>query len=100
AACEASLKALGVSVINLYQLHAPDASVPFADSVGALARLREQGKVRAVGLSNVSAAQIAEAQRIVPIASVQNRWNPGHRSPERDGVLDACTKASIAFLPY
>jgi aryl-alcohol dehydrogenase-like predicted oxidoreductase len=99
-ACEASLKALGVAAIDLYQLHAPDAVVPFADSVGTLARLREQGKVLRVGLSNVSASELAEALRIAPIASVQNRWNPGHRAPERDGVLAACTAASIAFLPY
>jgi aryl-alcohol dehydrogenase-like predicted oxidoreductase len=100
AACEASLKALGVATIELYQLHAPDSAVPFAESVGAIARLREQGKVKRVGLSNVSAAELAEAQRLVPIASVQNRWNPGHRSPEHDGVLAACTAAGIAFLPY
>jgi aryl-alcohol dehydrogenase-like predicted oxidoreductase len=100
AACEASLKALGVAQIDLYQLHAPDAAVPFADSVGVLARLREQGKIRLVGLSNVSAAELAEARRLVPIASVQNRWNPGHRAPEHDGVLAACTEAGIAFLPY
>jgi aryl-alcohol dehydrogenase-like predicted oxidoreductase len=100
AACEASLKALGVAAIELYQLHAPDSRVPFAESVGALARLREQGKIRRVGLSNVSAAELSEARRIVPIASVQNRWNPGDRGPERDGVLSACTEAGIAFFPY
>jgi aryl-alcohol dehydrogenase-like predicted oxidoreductase len=99
-ACEASLKALGVAAVDLYQLHAPDPAVPFAESVGALALLREQGKVLRVGLSNVTAAELAEAQRIVPIASVQNRWNPGHRAPERDGVLAACTAANVAFLPY
>jgi aryl-alcohol dehydrogenase-like predicted oxidoreductase len=100
AACDQSLRALGVETIELYQLHAPDPRVRFADSVGAIARLREAGKVRRVGLSNVDAAQIAEASRIVPIASVQNRWNPGHRNPERDGVLAACEIAKIAFLPY
>jgi aryl-alcohol dehydrogenase-like predicted oxidoreductase len=100
AACEASLKALGVAAIEVYQLHAPDSRVPLAESVGALARLREQGKIRRVGLSNVSVEELAEARRIVPIASVQNRWNPGHRAPERDGVLAACTEAGIAFLPY
>src|SRR5262249_34363505 len=68
--------------------------------VGALARLREQGKIRFVGLSNVTAAQLDEARRIVPIASVQNRWNPSHRNPERDGVLAACHKVGVAFLPY
>src|ERR1700723_3837837 len=61
AACEASLRALGVAAIDLYQLHAPDPRVPFADSVGAIARLHEQGKVRALGLSNVSVEELAEA---------------------------------------
>jgi len=74
--------------------------VPFAESVGALARLREQGKIRQVGLSNVSVGELAEARHIVPIASVQNRWNLSDRSPERDGVLAACTSAGIAFLPH
>ncbi|AKT42087.1 aldo/keto reductase [Chondromyces crocatus] len=100
AACEASLKALGVERIDLYQLHAPDTDVPFVDSVGAIARLREQGKVHHVGLSNVSAEQIDEARRVVPINSVQNRWNPGDRSPEEDGVLAACERLGLAFLPY
>ena len=99
-ACEASLRALGVSTIELYQLHAPDEHVRFADSVGELARLRDAGKIRHVGLSNVTVTQLEEARRIVPIASVQNRWSPGHRQPERDGVLTACTRAGIAFLPY
>ncbi|EYF02846.1 aldo/keto reductase [Chondromyces apiculatus] len=100
AACEASLKALEVEKIALYQLHAPDVNVPFAESVGAIARLREAGKVQRVGLSNVSVAQIEEALRIVPITSVQNRWNPQDRSPEKNGVLAACEKHGIAFLPY
>jgi aryl-alcohol dehydrogenase-like predicted oxidoreductase len=99
-ACEQSLVALGVEAIDLYQLHAPDSKVPFIDSVGAIARLREAGKVRRVGLSNVDAQEIAEAARIVPITSVQNRWNPGHRHPEEDGVIAACEAAGIAFLPY
>jgi aryl-alcohol dehydrogenase-like predicted oxidoreductase len=99
-ACEQSLIALGVEAIDLYQLHAPDSKVPFIESVGAIARLREVGKVRRVGLSNVDAQEIAEAARIVPITSVQNRWNPGHRHPEEDGVIAACEAAGIAFLPY
>lgn len=99
-ACEASLRALGVARIGLYQLHAPDSSVPFADSVGALARLRDAGKVELVGLSNVSSRQIEEALRIVPIASVQNRYSPMDRSAETDGVLAACERHGIAFLPY
>lgn len=99
-ACHASLRALGVSTIDLYQLHAPDPRVPLADSVGALARLRAEGKVRHVGLSNVSVAEIEEARAIVPIVSVQNRYSPGHREPETDGVLDYCTRQGITFLPY
>lgn len=99
-ACEKSVRALGVSAIDLYQLHAPDPNVPFADSVGELARLREEGKIKHIGLSNVDVREIAEAAAIVPIASVQNRWNPVDRAPERDGVLDHCTKNGIAFLPY
>jgi aryl-alcohol dehydrogenase-like predicted oxidoreductase len=99
-ACEASLAALGVDRIDLYQLHAPDPSVPFAESVGELARLRSEGKIAHVGLSNVSAPEIDEAAAIVPIVSVQNRWNPTHRAPESDGVLARCTERGIAFLPY
>jgi aryl-alcohol dehydrogenase-like predicted oxidoreductase len=99
-ACEGSLRALGVDAIDVYQLHAPDPSVPFAASVEAIARLREAGKVRHVGLSNVSAAQIDEARKLVPVASVQNRWNPRHRDPETDGVLASCARNGIAFLPY
>jgi len=99
-ACEASLRALDVSHLDVYQLHAPDPAVPLADSVGAIARLREEGKVLRVGISNVSVAEIEEARRVVPIASVQNRWNPLDRTAERDGVLDLCTREGIAFLPY
>jgi aryl-alcohol dehydrogenase-like predicted oxidoreductase len=99
-ACEASLAALGVTRIDVYQLHSPDPDVPFADSVGELARLRQEGKIAHVGLSNVSARQIEAAQAIVPIVSVQNRWNPADRSPESDGVLAYCSRHGIAFLPY
>lgn len=99
-AAHASLRALGVSTIDLLQLHAPDSRVPFEDSVGALAELRRQGKVRHVGLSNVSVQEIAQARRIVPIASVQNRYNLVSRQPERDGVLEYCTRHGIAFIAY
>jgi aryl-alcohol dehydrogenase-like predicted oxidoreductase len=99
-ACEASLAALGVARIDVYQLHAPDPSVPFGESVGELARLRTEGKIHHVGLSNVTTREIEEAREIVPIASVQNRWNPGDRRPESDGVLSYCTNHHIAFLPY
>ncbi len=99
-ACDASLAALGVSRIDVYQLHAPDPAVPLADSVGELARLRDEGKVAHVGLSNVSVREIEQARAIVPVVSVQNRWNPSHRAPESDGVLAHCTEHGIAFLPY
>jgi len=87
AACDRSLLALGIERIDVYQLHAPDPRVPFAESVGELARLREQGKVRWVGLSNVSVAQIREAQAIAPVTSVQNRLNPFFREALYGGVV-------------
>jgi aryl-alcohol dehydrogenase-like predicted oxidoreductase len=89
-----------VDRVDVYQLHTPDPHVPFADSVGELARLRDEGKVAHVGLSNVSVREIEEATGIVPIVSVQNLWNPGHRAPETDGVLAHCARFGIAFLPY
>ncbi|PRQ08695.1 aldo/keto reductase [Enhygromyxa salina] len=98
AACEASLERLKVECIDLYQLHAPDESVRFEDSVKALARLREQGKVRMVGLSNVSVAQLEVASEIVPIVSVQNRFNLGDQ--KHADVLAACHRQGIAFLPW
>ena len=98
AACEGSLTRLGVDTIDLYQLHRPDPAVPFAESVGAIAELVEAGKVRLVGLSNVSVDQLREAQSIVAIASVQNRYNLRERDSE--DVLRACEADGIAFLPY
>lgn len=100
AACDASLRALGVERIDLYQLHAPDPSVPFEESVGALAELRHQGKIRWVGLSNVSVAEIQAAEAIVPIMAVQNRLNPYFREALSDRVLQYCTERGIAFLAY
>lgn len=99
-ACEQSLQALGVDRIGLYQLHAPDPRVPFADSVGEIARLYEEGKVAAVGLSNVSLMQVQAALALVPITSVQNRYNPWDRSSELTGVIRFCDLNSITFLPY
>lgn len=100
AACEKSLAALGVETIELYQLHAPDNAVPFADTVGELARLREEGKVRHVGLSNVTVVEIDEAAQIVPIASVQNRCNPHDLRAFTQGVVARCERDGLAFLPY
>lgn len=99
-ACERSLRALGVDCIDLYQFHAPDPEVPFADSVGAFSMLREQGKVRWVGLSNVTVAQIEEADAIVPVQTVQNRLNPFFREAVDTGVVDYCAQHGIGFLAY
>jgi aryl-alcohol dehydrogenase-like predicted oxidoreductase len=100
AACDASLTALGVEKIALYQIHAPDDEVPWADTVGAVARLREAGKIQEVGLSNVTVEQIEEARAIVPIVSVQNRCHYLDRSAWEDGVIDYCTRENICFLAY
>ncbi len=100
AACERSLRALGVERIPLYQLHAPDPRVPFAESVGALARLQEEGKIGWVGLSNVSVEQIREAQAAVTVVSVQNRLNPFFREAVESGVVKYCTNQGIGFIAY
>lgn len=99
-ACERSLRALGVDHLDVYQLHAPDDHVPLSDSVGQLARLREEGKITHVGLSNVTVAEIDQARAIVPIVSVQNRGGPLDTSPWTDGVLAHCEALGIAFLAY
>jgi aryl-alcohol dehydrogenase-like predicted oxidoreductase len=99
-ACERSLQALGVERIDLYQLHAPDPKVPFAASVGALADLQRQGKIRWVGLSNVSVSQIREAEGIVRVTSVQNRLNPFFREAVAEGVVAYCAEHGIGFLAY
>lgn len=97
-ALEGSLKRLKLECIELYQWHAPDPKVPFAESVGALAEMQRAGKIRHLGLSNVSVRQLAEARRIAPIVSVQNRYNLEDRSA--DDVLAECEKLGIAFLPW
>ncbi len=97
-ACEASLRALGVEAIGLYQFHRPDPKVPFAESVGALAELKAAGKVRLVGLSNVSVDQINQARELVDVASVQNEFSPRFRRSE--GELAFCAAQGIAFLPW
>src|SRR5712691_9557251 len=95
---EGSLKRLKLERIDLYQLHAPDSKVPFEESVGALAEFQREGKVRHVGLSNVTVKQLEQARKMVPIVSVQNRYNLGDRSSE--DVLKACERLGIAFLPW
>ena len=98
AACEASLRRLRLDRIDLYQLHTLDPRVPLEDSMGALARLREQGKIQHVGVSNFNAKELARARRIVPIVSVQNRYNVADR--DSDDVLEACARDGIAFIPW
>lgn len=97
-ALEGTLKRLRLDRIELFQLHVPDPAVSFDASMEALARLREQGKIRHIGLSNVTLEHILRAQRIVPIVSVQNRYSFSDR--EWDYVLDCCQKDGIAFLPW
>lgn len=97
-AIDGSLKRLRLERIDLYQFHAPDDAVPFAESMGAIAEARKAGKIRHVGVSNVSVAQLEEARRIVPIVSVQNKYNLDDRSSE--DVLRHCEKLGIAFLPW
>jgi aryl-alcohol dehydrogenase-like predicted oxidoreductase len=95
---EGSLKRLRLDRIDVYQFHRPDPKVPFEESVGAFAEFQREGKVRHVGLSNVTVEQLKAAQKIVPIVSVQNRYNFDDRSSE--AVLDACEREGIAFLPW
>ena len=98
AACEGSLRRLRLEQIPLYQLHRIDPRVPATDSLGELARLRAEGKIRHVGLSEVSVAQLDHARTVVPIVSVQNRYNLAERGAE--DVVNACERAGIAFLPW
>jgi pyridoxine 4-dehydrogenase len=97
-ACEGSLRRLEVDRIDLYQFHTPDPRVPFEDSVWALAELRDEGKIRHVGLSNVGVRELEIAIDIVPIASVQNRYNLTDRSSE--AVLQACEREEVGFIPW
>ena len=98
AALEGSLRRLRLERIDLYQFHRPDPKVPYAESIGALADLQRAGKIRHIGVSNVNLKQLSEARAIVPIVSVQNRYNYEDRSSEP--VLDACARDGLAFLPW
>jgi pyridoxine 4-dehydrogenase len=97
-ALEGSLKRLRLDRIDVYQLHAPDNAVSFEASIEALAGLREQGKIRHVALSNVTREHVERARRIMPIASVQNRYSFADR--ESDFIVDYCEQNDIAFLPW
>jgi aryl-alcohol dehydrogenase-like predicted oxidoreductase len=97
-AVEGSLRRLRLERIDLYQFHAPDPNVPYAESIGALAELQRAGKIRHLGVSNVSVEELETARRIALVVSVQNEYNLGDRSSE--DVLRACERMGIAFLPW
>jgi pyridoxine 4-dehydrogenase len=96
--CEGSLRRLRLDRIDLYQLHAPDENVPYEDSVGALAELQDEGKIRHIGISNVTIEQLEQARGLVEVTTVQNRYNLTDRSSE--DVLEACEQAGIGFIPW
>jgi aryl-alcohol dehydrogenase-like predicted oxidoreductase len=97
--CEQSLRDLG-KAIELYYLHTVDPNVPLAESVGELVRLREEGKILAIGLSNIDSRQLDEALRVTPIAAVQNRCNVLDRRDFDNGLVDRCRELGIAYVPY
>jgi pyridoxine 4-dehydrogenase len=97
-ACEGSLRRLKLDQIPLYQFHRPDPAVPLEDSIGTLVNLKEQGKIRHIGLSNVTEDQLRQAQRLTPIVSIQNRYNLGDRDSE--SLVDLCEQEQLVFLPW
>jgi aryl-alcohol dehydrogenase-like predicted oxidoreductase len=98
AALEGSLRKLRMDTIPLYQLHRADPAVPLEDSVGTLAELKAEGKIRHIGVSNFSEEQLRAAQRITPVVSIQNRYNVDDRGSE--SLVDLCEQESIVFLPW
>jgi aryl-alcohol dehydrogenase-like predicted oxidoreductase len=100
AACEASLRALETDRIDLYQYHRPDPEVPYAESIGALKELQDEGKIRWVGISNANRAQIDEARAIVELAAVQNELSIDFTSPLAKGEVAVCEEHGITFLPW
>ncbi|GAB3779401.1 aldo/keto reductase [Dyella agri] len=100
AACEGSLKRLGIETIDLYYQHRVDPNVPIEETVGAMAELVQAGKVRHLGLSEASAATLERASKVHPIAALQSEFSLWTRDPEDNGVLDACRRLGIAFVAY
>jgi pyridoxine 4-dehydrogenase len=98
AACEASLRRLRMDRIDLYQLHAVDPRVPLEDSIGELGRLQAEGKIRHIGVSNVTVPELERARRLVKVVSVQNRYNVADRSSQ--DVLAVCEREGLAFIPW
>ena len=105
-ALEGSLRRLRLDHIDLYQFHRPDPRVPFEVSVGEFAKMRQEGKIRHVGLSNVTIDQLGRAQKIVPIVTVQNHYNLAHRESENmtaaesEAMIDICADQGIGFIPW
>ncbi|GHO84935.1 aldo/keto reductase [Dictyobacter formicarum] len=105
-ALEGSLRRLRLDRIDIYQFHRPDTKVPFEDSVGEFAKMKAEGKIRHVGLSNVTIEQLAQAQKIVPIVTVQNRYNLVDRASENmtpeqsETMIDICARQGIGFIPW
>jgi pyridoxine 4-dehydrogenase len=96
--CEASLRRLRLEQIPLYQLHRPDPKVPLEESIGALVELKNEGKIRHIGVSNVTESQLREAQQITPVVSVQNRYNAADRSSQE--LVDVSEQESLVFIPW
>ena len=98
AACEASLRRLKLDQIALYQFHRPDPKVPIAESIGALVQLKEEGKVRHIGVSNFTEAELRKAEKLTPVVSIQNRLNVSDRSSE--SLVDLCEQEDLVFIPW
>ena len=96
--CEGSLRRLRLERIDLYQLHSPDPRVPLEDSLGALKELQDEGKIRHIGISNVSGEELGRARAVVDVVTVQNRYNLTERHSE--GVLETCEREGIGFIPW
>jgi aryl-alcohol dehydrogenase-like predicted oxidoreductase len=96
--CDKSLRRLRLDVIDVYQVHVPDPEVPYEDTVGAFVELQRLGKVRHIGVCNVSVEQLALARSLCTVVSVQNRYNIGDRASR--AVLDVCERDGIAFMPW
>ena len=97
-ACEGSLRRLRLDQIPLYQFHAPDPAVPLAESLGMLVQLKNERKIRHIGVSNVSGNQLRAVEQITPVVSVQNRYNAADRKSE--AMVDTCELEQLAFLPW
>jgi aryl-alcohol dehydrogenase-like predicted oxidoreductase len=97
-ACADSLKRLRLECIEVYQLHAVDHRIPIEDSIGALVDLQREGKIRHIGVSNVSERELVRARAVASIVSVQNHYNLRDRSSDR--LIDICTEAGMAFIPW